>query len=215
MSELEKKIQSAINSVSPENASNTPDFILANFLMNALAALDTAIQQRDKWYGRALAPGGQNAAPQVTGREQSRATGDGQPDVSSAGPAVAAPDRHKNMEPCKGMNCKASAVDGILCAENECDYASGVRKPPRMKITGYENGRFIRTPVSDAALRAAPSLSKEEAAMIEKMILDSGVFLGPISAKRDKWAALRAKVRSLSHPEPATDATERDSNADG
>ena len=49
---LEKKIEQAINSVSAENASNTPDYILAQFLTGCLATFNTAVQQRETWYGR-------------------------------------------------------------------------------------------------------------------------------------------------------------------
>ncbi len=57
MSDLEKKIEQAINSVSAENDSNTPDFILAQYLISCLAAFNTAIQQRETWYGRDARPG--------------------------------------------------------------------------------------------------------------------------------------------------------------
>jgi hypothetical protein len=65
---------------------------------------------------------------------------------------------------CEGRVCRASAVDGIICAENECDYASGVRKPTRMEITGYADGKFIRTPVPapSAASGLADALGKCE-----------------------------------------------------
>lgn len=56
MTELEKEIQRAINRHSAENASNTPDFILAQFLAQCLAAFDTAVQQRETWYGRDARP---------------------------------------------------------------------------------------------------------------------------------------------------------------
>lgn len=52
-------------------------------------------------------------------------------------------------EPCVGDTCKAASVDGVICANGECDYAIGVRKPPRTRIVGYEAGRFIREPVRD------------------------------------------------------------------
>ena len=47
-----KELAGVLNGHSMENASNTPDWILAAFLGNCLAALDTAIQQRETWYGR-------------------------------------------------------------------------------------------------------------------------------------------------------------------
>lgn len=45
-------LQSLINSYSVENGSNTPDFILANFLFKALISLDDTVNAREKWYGR-------------------------------------------------------------------------------------------------------------------------------------------------------------------
>lgn len=49
--DLRKEIETAINKCSAENGSNTPDFILANFLMGCLAAFDAAANARTKWYG--------------------------------------------------------------------------------------------------------------------------------------------------------------------
>lgn len=47
---LRDDIQTAINRNSAENGSDTPDFILAEFLTGCLAAFDAATSQRDKWY---------------------------------------------------------------------------------------------------------------------------------------------------------------------
>lgn len=41
-----------INKYSLENASNTPDFILASFVSECLASFNVAIAAREKWYGR-------------------------------------------------------------------------------------------------------------------------------------------------------------------
>jgi len=49
-------LESLINRFSRENASNTPDFILAQYLLTCLAAWNTATQQRDTWYGRDARP---------------------------------------------------------------------------------------------------------------------------------------------------------------
>ncbi len=49
---LRKAISAAINSVSAENGSNTPDFILAEYLTDCLAAFDKAVKRRGDWYGR-------------------------------------------------------------------------------------------------------------------------------------------------------------------
>lgn len=52
MSNLRKQIETAINSESAENGSDTPDFILAEFLTDCLASFDKALAAREKWYGR-------------------------------------------------------------------------------------------------------------------------------------------------------------------
>ena len=58
--ELRRAIQHAINCNSAENGSNTPDFMLAEFLTDCLAAFDKQVKAREKWYGRdpAIGPGG-------------------------------------------------------------------------------------------------------------------------------------------------------------
>ncbi len=57
MSNLEEEIRAALNRFSAENASNTPDFILAAFLLGCLAAWNKAQQARADWYGQTDAPG--------------------------------------------------------------------------------------------------------------------------------------------------------------
>ena len=52
MSDFEKQIRDLINSVSAENDSNTPDFILAQYLCGCLDTFNVAVQQRENWYGR-------------------------------------------------------------------------------------------------------------------------------------------------------------------
>jgi hypothetical protein len=56
---LRHELERAINRVSAENGSNTPDFILADYLTSCLAAFDRAVQERERWYGRdpSLGPG--------------------------------------------------------------------------------------------------------------------------------------------------------------
>ena len=56
MNYLRKNIESAINSASAENGSDTPDFILAEYLTDCLAAYDKAVVAREKWYGRPELP---------------------------------------------------------------------------------------------------------------------------------------------------------------
>jgi len=49
------KLQTLINQYSMENDSNTPDYILAEYIENCLHAFNKATQQRETWYGRAEA----------------------------------------------------------------------------------------------------------------------------------------------------------------
>lgn len=51
------ELQSLLNSNCKENGSNTPDFILANFLCDCLRAFDLAANQREHWYGLKMRPG--------------------------------------------------------------------------------------------------------------------------------------------------------------
>jgi hypothetical protein len=53
---LEEDIRAAINRHSAENASNTPDHILARYLLGCLAVFNVAVQQRETWYGRDVRP---------------------------------------------------------------------------------------------------------------------------------------------------------------
>ena len=56
MKPFEKELEGLINRYSKENASNTPDFVLAQYLISCLAAYNIAIQQRETWYGRDARP---------------------------------------------------------------------------------------------------------------------------------------------------------------
>jgi len=49
---FETELTGLINHYSIENASNTPDFILAQFISGCLESFNGAVQQREKWYGR-------------------------------------------------------------------------------------------------------------------------------------------------------------------
>lgn len=53
MTEFTKELEHLINCKSLENGSNTPDFMLAEFLSQVMAAFDTTVNAREKWYGRA------------------------------------------------------------------------------------------------------------------------------------------------------------------
>jgi len=48
---LQKEIENTLNRHSAENGSNTPDFILARYLMDCLKAFDNAALARSNWYG--------------------------------------------------------------------------------------------------------------------------------------------------------------------
>lgn len=62
--DLESALSDALNRFSAENASNTPDWILAQFLLGCLAAWNQGVQQRETWYGRDPRPLEPAAAPQ-------------------------------------------------------------------------------------------------------------------------------------------------------
>lgn len=62
---LRADLASAINRHSRENGSNTPDFVLAQYLANCLDAFDNAIWNRAMWYGRVDAVGGSVEMPKV------------------------------------------------------------------------------------------------------------------------------------------------------
>jgi hypothetical protein len=57
MSDFRKDIEGIINKRSAENGSNTPDFILAEYLTDCLAAFDKAAVARERWYGRVAEDG--------------------------------------------------------------------------------------------------------------------------------------------------------------
>ena len=46
-----KELENLINKHSIENGSNTPDFILAEYMMNCLRAFENAVVARSKWFG--------------------------------------------------------------------------------------------------------------------------------------------------------------------
>ena len=49
--EFEKELEMLINKHSKENESDTPDFILAQYLKGCLANYAETVKARDKWYG--------------------------------------------------------------------------------------------------------------------------------------------------------------------
>lgn len=50
-----KELKHLLNSNSRENGSDTPDFILAEYLADCLAAWDKAVKRRTQWYGGCVA----------------------------------------------------------------------------------------------------------------------------------------------------------------
>lgn len=56
---FQRELQSLINRYSAENGSNTPDFMLAEYLTDQLAIWDRTVNAREKWYGRENAGPGQ------------------------------------------------------------------------------------------------------------------------------------------------------------
>ena len=47
-----KELEALINRYNMESNSNTPDFILAEYLNTCLTAFDEAVNKRNKWYGQ-------------------------------------------------------------------------------------------------------------------------------------------------------------------
>lgn len=52
MSDFRKDIESAINCHNMEAGSDTPDWILAEYLAECLRVFDAAVAAREKWYNR-------------------------------------------------------------------------------------------------------------------------------------------------------------------
>ena len=61
---LQTEISAALNRASAENASGTPDYILARFLMASLAAFEVATRDRAEWRGEQV-----EFAPTITAEE--------------------------------------------------------------------------------------------------------------------------------------------------
>lgn len=67
--DFRKALENLINCHSMENGSDTPDFMLAEYLSDCLRAFDKAVSARERWYDRACGGGaitaalGENADP--------------------------------------------------------------------------------------------------------------------------------------------------------
>lgn len=57
-STLRSDLESLLNRHSQENASNTPDFLLAEYLLDCLRAFNKVANAREAWYGRPSTPPG-------------------------------------------------------------------------------------------------------------------------------------------------------------
>jgi hypothetical protein len=72
--QLRKDIEQAINRNCAENESDTPDFILAEYLVSCLEAFDTAVNSRSKWYNHHCRIGGCNHGEGVSLKEDNSET---------------------------------------------------------------------------------------------------------------------------------------------
>jgi hypothetical protein len=54
MDQCQREIETILNRYCKENDSNTPDFILATYLMDCLNAFNNAVSLREKWYNSKL-----------------------------------------------------------------------------------------------------------------------------------------------------------------
>lgn len=52
MTSFEKELEQLINRYSLENESDTPDFILADYLRACLETFNNTTKARENWYGR-------------------------------------------------------------------------------------------------------------------------------------------------------------------
>lgn len=53
---FKEKLESLINEEGIENGSDTPDVLLAEYLMDCLVAYEKLTEAREKWYGRLKVP---------------------------------------------------------------------------------------------------------------------------------------------------------------
>ncbi len=60
---LRKRLEALLNEESAENNSDTPDFILANYLISSLKNFDMAVKRRDAWYDVNLEPANAHFLP--------------------------------------------------------------------------------------------------------------------------------------------------------
>lgn len=63
--DFHKELESLINRYSKENDSDTPDFILAEYLRDCLHAYNAAVAAREKWYNRPCGSGAAINMPSI------------------------------------------------------------------------------------------------------------------------------------------------------
>jgi hypothetical protein len=143
--ELVRSFASAVNRHSLENDSNTPDFILAEFLIGCLHVFGTATRAREDWYGHHHAPG-QDAAPPSAAAS---AEPDPEPNVSmpNTWPGLAAapvassePERivfpHERAAPVAPPICPETGED--CTRPTECDEVCKRRLQPLAPVAPKE-----------------------------------------------------------------------------
>jgi hypothetical protein len=59
---FERELETLINKYSQERPSDTPDFILAGYLLMCLAAWNHGVTSREQWYGRTPSTSGSTGA---------------------------------------------------------------------------------------------------------------------------------------------------------
>jgi hypothetical protein len=71
------ELECLINSHSMENDSNTPDFVLAEFMNDCLRAFDKATNRRNEWYRELAELVDENYERQAKDQHRERDTGEG------------------------------------------------------------------------------------------------------------------------------------------
>lgn len=69
--DLKQELTSLLNRYSLENGSDTPDFILAQYLLRCLETFNHTIRAREQWHGRELGPAEHACVPRDNPETQS------------------------------------------------------------------------------------------------------------------------------------------------
>ena len=75
------QLTSLLNIHSAENRSNTPDFVLAKYLIGCLNAFDVAVNMREDYYGRSHHHLGSSVETEPTSEPRPEPTDSGYPKV--------------------------------------------------------------------------------------------------------------------------------------